>query len=133
MTDRRLSDAEIAAANDSLGDRSPEVVLRWAVRTFHPKLIMATAFGPEGCSLIHLLAQIEPNVKIINLETGYQFPETLQLRDRIFERYGIAVELVRPELTVTEYEAEHGGPLHVHRPDQCCYDRKVLPLRRAVR
>jgi phosphoadenosine phosphosulfate reductase len=133
MSERRLSDAEIAAANESLRDRSPEVVLRWAVRTFHPKLIMATAFGPEGCCLIHLLAQIEPGVKIINLETGYQFPETLQLRERIRERYGIAVEFVRPELTVAEYEAEHGGPLHVHRPDQCCHDRKVLPLRQAVR
>ena len=33
---------------------------------------------------------------------------------------------------IAEYEAEHGGPLHVHRPDQCCYDRKVLPLKRAV-
>jgi phosphoadenosine phosphosulfate reductase len=133
MSERRLSDAAIAAANESLTDRSPEVVLRWAVQTFHPKLMMATAFGPEGCCLIHLLAQIEPTVKVINLETGYQFPETLELRERIRERYGIAVEFVRPELTVAEYEAEHGGPLHVHRPDQCCYDRKVLPLRQAVR
>jgi phosphoadenosine phosphosulfate reductase len=71
-------------------------------------------------------------VTVINLETGYQFPETLALRDRIKNRYGIAVEYIHPEQTVAEYEAEHGGPLHVHRPDQCCYDRKVLPLRRAM-
>ena len=132
MPESRLSDAEIAAANHVLADRSPETVLRWAVRTFHPRLMMATAFGPEGCCLIHLLAEIEPGVRIINLETGYQFPETLALRERIRERYGIVVELIRPELTVAEYEAEHGGPLYVHRPDQCCHDRKVLPLRRAI-
>ena len=42
------------------------------------------------------------------------------------------VEYVCPELTVADYEAEHGGPLYRHRPDQCCYDRKILPLRRAV-
>ena len=29
-------------------------------------------------------------------------------------RYGIEVEYVRPELTVAEYEAEHGGPLYGH-------------------
>ena len=132
MPESRLSDQEIVAANEFLTDRSPEVVLRWAVKTFHPRLMMATAFGPEGCCLIHLLAQIEPGVRVINLETGYQFPETLKLRERIRERYGITVELIRPELTVAEYEAEHGGPLHVHRPDQCCHDRKVLPLRRAI-
>jgi phosphoadenosine phosphosulfate reductase len=33
---------------------------------------------------------------------------------------------------VEEYEKEHGGPLHGMRPDQCCHDRKVLPLRWAV-
>ena len=71
-------------------------------------------------------------MRIFNLETGYQFPETLDLRERIKERYGIEVEYVRPELTVAEYEAEHGGPLYRIRPDQCCHDRKMLPLRRAV-
>jgi phosphoadenosine phosphosulfate reductase len=93
---------------------------------------MATAFGVEGCCLIHMLAEIEPAVRVFNLETGYQFPETLALRESIKERYGIEVEYVRPELTVAEYEEEHGGPLYRHRPDQCCHDRKVLPLRRAV-
>ena len=44
---------------------------------------MATAFGAEGCCIIHMLAEIEPAVTIINLETGYQFPETLELRERI--------------------------------------------------
>jgi phosphoadenosine phosphosulfate reductase len=93
---------------------------------------MATAFGAEGCCLIHLLAEIEPRVRIFNLETGYQFAETLELRERIKERYGIEVEYVRPEQSVAEYEAEHGGPLYRLRPDQCCYDRKIGPLRQAV-
>ena len=79
-----------------------------------------------------MLADIDPDIRIFNLETGYQFPETLDLRERIKERYGIEVEFIRPELTVAEYEAEHGGPLYRHRPDQCCHDRKILPLRRAV-
>src|SRR5258706_1818876 len=128
----RLSEPEIAAANEQLAGQSPQGILRWAVDAFHPRLTMATAFGAEGCCLIHMLAEIEPRVRIFNLETGYQFPETLELRERIKERYGIEVEYIRPELTVAEYEAEYGGPIYGHRPDQCCYDRKVLPLRRAV-
>jgi phosphoadenosine phosphosulfate reductase len=93
---------------------------------------MATAFGAEGCCIIHMLAEIQPKVRIFNLDTGYQFQETLDLRERIKQRYGIEVEYVRPDTTVAEYEEEHGGPLYRHRPDQCCHDRKVLPLRRAV-
>lgn len=123
---------QIAAANGQLEGKSPQEVLRWAVQAFFPRLTMATAFGPEGNCIIHMLAEIEPRVRIFNLETGYQFSETLQLRERLKDRYGIEVEYVRPELTVEEYEKEHGGPLYRIRSDQCCFDRKVLPLRRAV-
>jgi phosphoadenosine phosphosulfate reductase len=124
---------EIAAANDRLQTASAEEVLRWAVDRFHPRLLMATAFGAEGCCLIHMLAGIQPAVRTINIDTGYQFPETLELRERILYRYGIAVEYVRPETTVAEYEKEHGGPLYGLRPDDCCRDRKILPLQRAVK
>src|SRR5262245_43937468 len=127
-----ISQQVIAEANQRLEGRSAAEILRWAVDAFFPRLTMATAFGPEGNCIIHMLAQIQPRVRIFNLDTGYQFKETLDLRERIKERYGIEVEYIRPYMDVPEYEAEHGGPLYVHRPDQCCHDRKVLPLRRAV-
>src|SRR5579884_4131397 len=132
MLETKMTAEEIAAANRELDGAPAETILRWAVDTFGEKLTMATAFGAEGCCLIHMLADIDPSIRIFNLDTGYQFPETLRLRERIKERYGIEVEYVRPEQTVAEYEAEHGGPLYGLRPDQCCYDRKILPLRRAV-
>lgn len=123
---------EISEASRQLEEATPQAILAWAVERFFPKLTMATAFGAEGCCIIHMLAEINPAVRIFNLDTGYQFPETLELRERIKGRYGIEVEYVRPEQTVQEYEEEHGGPLYSLRPDQCCYDRKIVPLRRAV-
>ena len=132
MDETSFSGLQIAAACAKLDGQTPEAILRWAVDRFFPRLTMATAFGPEGNCIIHMLAGIEPRVRIFNLETGYQFPETLKLRERIKEKYGIEVEYVRAEATVKEYEDEHGGPLYVIRPDQCCEDRKIIPLRQAV-
>lgn len=132
MPEAHYTPEQLAAASHKLDGKPPEAVLRWAVEQFYPRLTMATAFGPEGNCIIHMLAQIEPRVRIFNLETGYQFAETLELRERIRERYGIAVEFMRAEMTVPEYEEEHGGPLYVIRPDQCCHDRKMIPLRKAV-
>jgi phosphoadenosine phosphosulfate reductase len=132
MTGSAIPEAQIAAINRLLEGATPQRILRWAVAEFHPRLTMATAFGAEGCCLIHMVAEIEPGVRIFNLDTGYQFPETLELRERIKGRYGVEVELVRPELTVAEYEAKHGGPLYRIRPDQCCHDRKIVPVRRAL-
>src|ERR1700722_3166896 len=99
-----FNEEKIAAAARPLVNASPQAVLQWAVATFGQKLTMATAFGAEGCCLIHMLAEVGPDVRVFNLDTGYQFPETLELRDRLRQRYGIDVELVRPELSVAEYE-----------------------------
>jgi phosphoadenosine phosphosulfate reductase len=132
MDERRFSEKQIAEACSRLEGQSPQAILKWAVDQFYPRLTMGTAFGPEGNCIIHMLAEIEPRVRIFNLETGYQFPETLELRERIKQKYGIEVEYIRPEASVEAYEAEHGGPLYVIRPDQCCHDRKIIPLRRAA-
>jgi phosphoadenosine phosphosulfate reductase len=118
--------------NRRLAGANPRAILEWAVDRFQPRLTMATAFGAEGCVLLHLLSEIDPKVRVFNLNTGYQFPETLELRDRLAARYGIEVELVSAEATVPEYEKLHGGPLYVSNSDQCCYDRKIVPLRRAL-
>jgi phosphoadenosine phosphosulfate reductase len=124
--------AWLAAESAKLEAASPEEIIRWAVRHYFPKLGMATAFGPEGCVILHFLAQIEPKTYVFNLDTGYQFKETLELRDRIAERYAIEVELLRPELSVEQYEAANGGPVYRTDPDRCCFDRKVKVLRAAA-
>ena len=119
-------------ANRRLAEASPAEILRWAAETYGNKLTMATAFGPEGCVILHMLAEIDPSIRVFNLDTGYQFAETLELRDRIAARYGIEVEMVRAARSVAEFEADNGGPVYKVDPDRCCDDRKLGPLRRAV-
>src|SRR5712692_2207738 len=87
MITQTFSRQDIEAANLSLAAGTPQEILIWGVELFHPRLTMATAFGAEGCCLIHMLAEIEPSVRIFNLDTGYQFQETLELHQRIKERY----------------------------------------------
>lgn len=124
---------ELAAVSARLETATPPQILEWAVARFAPRFTMATAFGPEGMCLIHMLAQIAPQTPIFNLETGYQFPETLAVRERVLQRYGIAVEFKQPALSVEQYEALHGGPLYRTNPDQCCFDRKLTVLRQSAR
>jgi phosphoadenosine phosphosulfate reductase len=132
MTGATMTRSDLDEAADRLAGAHPHEILSWAVETYFPRLTMATAFGPEGCVILHMLAEINPKVRVFNLDTGYQFPETLELRERIAERYGIEVELVRASSNVAEYEAANGGPVYATDPDRCCHDRKLVPLRRAV-
>jgi phosphoadenosine phosphosulfate reductase len=123
---------ELRRHSERLESSSPQEIIAWAVETYFPKLTMATAFGPEGCVIIHMLSKIEPRTPVFNLDTGYQFQETLDLRNRIAERYGIEVELKRPELSVPEYEAKNGGPVYKNEPDRCCFERKIVVLQKAA-
>jgi phosphoadenosine phosphosulfate reductase len=124
--------AELDEQNTALESATPSEIIRWGVERFGGRLTMATAFGPEGMVILYLLSAISRNTHVFNLDTGYQFPETLELRDEVARRYGLEVEMKRPELTVEEYEKLHDGPLYKTNPDQCCLDRKVKVLRSGI-
>lgn len=123
---------ELARASRSLEQSTPQEIIAWAAEHFGKRLTMATAFGPEGCLIIHWLASVAPRTHVFNLETGYQFAETLELRDQIARRYKIEVALERPDTTVEEYERLHDGPLYRTAPDRCCGDRKLAVIRRVL-
>jgi phosphoadenosine phosphosulfate reductase len=113
--------ADLQENSARLETAEPIEILQWAIERFGKHFTMATAFGPEGMVLIHWLAKIAPKTSIFNLDTGYQFPETLQLRDKIQRKYGI------------EFEQKHGGPLYKSHPNRCCFERKIKVLRQAAR
>lgn len=114
----------------------PETILRWALKRFGGRLTMATAFGAEGCCLLDMIAKLRDELGVVpdifNLETGYQFPQTLALRTRLEQKYGLKVRLVSSVESPQEMEARFGGPIYKDQPNLCCHLRKVVPLRDAV-
>jgi 3'-phosphoadenosine 5'-phosphosulfate sulfotransferase (PAPS reductase)/FAD synthetase len=68
--------AELAEASRRLESAQPPEIIRWAFERFGAGLTMATAFGPEGCLMLHWIAAVAPGVHVFNLDTGYQFAET---------------------------------------------------------
>jgi phosphoadenosine phosphosulfate reductase len=127
------TDLDLKRLSDEREGQSPLDVLRWATETFSPRLGMATAFGAEGCVLLHMLAGLRDetgrDLYIFNLDTGYQFPETLALRERFQDKYGLTIHLEGSPQSVAELEAENGGPVWTTDTDRCCHLRKVLPLK----
>ena len=83
--------------------------------------------------LLDLAHRIEPALNVFVADTELLFPETYALIERVERRYGIAVERVRPGLTVPEQAARYGEALWARDPDACCDVRKVQPLRAHLR
>jgi phosphoadenosine phosphosulfate reductase len=110
-----------------------EEVLRWGFGRFSPDIAIASAFGAEGMVLIDLASRLRSNLRVFTLDTGFFFPETYELIDRVERRYGIQVERCRPQITAAEQERVHGPALWARDPDRCCALRKVVPLETKLR
>jgi phosphoadenosine phosphosulfate reductase len=115
-----------------LEDASPEVIVRWAVRTFGARFAITSSMA--DAVLVDVVARVAPGTDVLFLDTGYHFPETLTMRDAVAATYRgrVNVRTVRPERTVTEQDADQGRDLFARDPDRCCFLRKVLPLDRAL-
>ncbi len=128
--DGREADIETAAAQ--LEGAPPDRVLSWAVARHAPRIAFATAFGPEGLVLLHLIATRRLAVDVFTLDTGLFFAETYALWRRLEERYGVAIRAVRPALSLEQQAAREGEALWERDPDRCCRLRKLDPLRQAL-
>lgn len=123
---------ELARHAERLEGADPSAILEFALREYAPEVAISTAFGVEGCALIHMAVRIDPKVKVFTIDTGYLFRETQQLRYKFIDKYGIDLTVFEPELTVPQQERKHGLKLFETDPDRCCAMRKVEPNKRAL-
>jgi phosphoadenosine phosphosulfate reductase len=125
-----MTQEQLAAWAGALEERSPEEILAFAAETFAPRLGFATGFGAEGCALVHMIARAGLAVDLFTLDTGYLFPETYTLWNRLEERYGVTIRGVRPWFEAAASAPDDGAPPPWEvDPDACCEERKVKPLR----
>ena len=109
--------------------------LEW-VLGMDPDAVLASSMGVEDMLLLHALAGTTLHPAVLMLDTGRLHPETLRMVEVIRDRYGVTVEVWRPDSTEVEaHVAEHGEfafyeSLALRKA--CCHIRKVEPLGRAL-
>ena len=119
-----------------LEDASPEVIVRWAVRTFGARFAITSSMA--DAVLVDVVARVARSTgtrtDVLFLDTGYHFEETLTMRDAVAATYRGLVDVVtvQPEQSVPEQDATEGRDLFASNPDRCCFLRKVAPLDRAL-
>ena len=94
-------------------------------------ICLTCSFQAEDVLLTKLAVELDPQLPILFLDTGYHFAETYTYRDQIARDWQLNLINLLPEKTVAEQEAEH-GLLYQSAPDLCCKLRKVEPLFKAV-
>ena len=95
---------------------------------FPQRIAVVSSFGTESAVLLALVAEIDPAVPVLFLDTGKHFHETLTYRDSLARRLGLRdVRTMRPD---PDQVARHDsrGDLVFEDADGCCALRKVAPL-----
>lgn len=94
---------------------------------------IVSSFGTESAVILHMAAQIAPDVPVLFINTGKLFDETQTYRDELSDSLGLTnVHTIEPsphDLAADDPD----GTLHARNPDLCCHVRKTLPLIRALR
>ncbi|HEY71879.1 MAG TPA: phosphoadenylyl-sulfate reductase [Thermoflexia bacterium] len=123
---------DISHFNDRLDRWSPGDILAWAWETFKPKAIASSSFQTQSVPLLHIIAQVCPEMPVIFIDTGFHFLETLAFRDELQARYGLNIVVVRPAVRKSQLLERYGGGLYRRDPDLCCYINKVEPMQRML-
>ena len=108
--------------NRELEGRSARAILGWAFDTFGSRIAVAASMADTV--LVHLATQVDPDVEVIFLDTGFHFPETLLTVRRAQSHYRLNLRVERPEPNAPD--------LFAVGTDGCCAARKVAVLDRAL-
>ena len=110
----------------------PSTILAAAIESYGDRLALVSSFGAESAVLLHLAAQLKPDIPVLFLDTGMLFGQTLDYRKTLAARLGLTdVRDLRPhyqDLAVVDPQAN----LWQTDTNACCGVRKVAPLDRAL-
>jgi phosphoadenosine phosphosulfate reductase len=122
-----------AELDRALRDASPPEVIAAALNAVgREHLAVVSSFGIESAALLKVMADVDPAIPVVFLDTGWLFEETLAYRDTLIATLGLRdVRSIKPlEATLSREDVDR--ELWFSDPDACCRIRKVEPLARAL-
>jgi phosphoadenosine phosphosulfate reductase len=124
----KLAKEDIAALVDGLHfaqkvERSLDLISD-AYREFGDGMAVANSLGKDSGAVWHLAKRVSPKIRGFIVTTRYKPAETVRFMEQEVARY--------PELRVFKNNEPQPDKLYLTEPDLCCYNLKVVPVRRAV-
>jgi phosphoadenosine phosphosulfate reductase len=107
-----------------------------AISARHERVALASSLSAEDMVITDVIARLGLPIAVFTLDTGRLHEETVALIAATERRYGITIEIFRPQANeVGAYIAAHGENGFYDGVQQrrlCCAIRKVAPLNRAL-
>ncbi len=122
--------------NSQIGRLNISQSLHLLLERFPGQVCFSTSFSMEDQVILHHLAEENLDVTIFTLDTGRNFPETYSVWNSSLEKYHLPIKAYTPEsLSLQKYINQKGPNAFyesVENRKECCYIRKLEPLKRAI-
>ncbi len=123
----------LARLNRELRHASAQTILRAAIQREWPGgITYVSSFGAESAVMLALIADVDPGLPVLFLDTDLHFPQTLDYRDTLIARLGLSnVRSLYPD-EAGRLSRDPANTLWQTDTDACCALRKVRPLEPAL-
>ncbi|KQB38206.1 Phosphoadenylyl-sulfate reductase [Flavobacterium daejeonense] len=131
-----MSEDVVKILTEKTKDFSIEEALVFLANEYKDEVVFSTSFGQEDQVITDLIEKSGAAVKIFTLDTGRLFQETYDVFHRTQKKYKTPIKVYFPEAKAVEELLEKKGPNSffesVENRKECCYIRKVVPLKKAL-
>lgn len=127
-----MIDFDTANLNKKLKVKTPLEIAQWAIKKAENPVI-TTNFRPYEVAILHIVSRVNPNIKVIWCDTGYNTPNTYNHANEVIDLLNIDVYIYVPKLTAAYRDVVMGvpfvdHPLHKKFTEQV----KLEPFKRAM-
>lgn len=91
-------------------------------------MFTTSSFQSHSLVLLHMISRIDPKIPVYFINTGFHFPETVQFRDFIGDRFGLNIVDLKSDVPKFMQRDPDGKLLFTSDPDHCCYLNKTQPM-----
>ena len=100
-------------------------------------VVFSTSLGYEDQVVSHIIFTNQLNIDVFTLDTGRLFNETYSVLNSTLQRYKTPIKVMFPQTELVENLVTKKGPVSFYQSienrKECCYIRKVEPLKRALK
>ena len=117
--------------------KSPEESLAILANAFPEEIVFSTSLGYEDQVITHKIFSNDLSIEVFTLDTGRLFAETYSVWNSTLDRYKKPIKVYYPNTEAVQTLVSEKGPSSFYESTEdrkeCCYIRKVEPLKRALK
>ena len=103
-----MTPEQIIKANTELRNKSPLEIVKWAIAQAKGRAIVSTNFRPYEAVVLHLCAQVQPDIPVLWVDHGCNRPATYKHAEQLKKLLKLNLKPYLPKITAAHRDAIYG-------------------------